>query len=76
MHASKYIACNDCLAEEHCSRNAGNHTYTAGGAALECMTGIPDPWTVGISFTCTATYLVTQADIDFGSASITARWNR
>jgi len=43
---------------------------TAGVTAFECADGNPpEPWAVDAPFVCTATHIITQADIDFGSVS-------
>ncbi|CAB1117937.1 unnamed protein product [Ectocarpus sp. CCAP 1310/34] len=43
----------------------------AGGYNLDCGGDIPSPWLVDTSFTCTAMYTLSQADIDVGSVSST-----
>lgn len=41
---------------------------------MGCSEGIPDPWLVNTSFTCSAAYTISQDDIDSGSVSGKARY--
>ena len=45
----------------------------SGGYDLDCGDGggIPSPWRVGDTFSCTAYHTLTQADIDLGDVSST-----
>lgn len=56
------------------SLNLSETSFTGTGllSAIDCGAGIPTSLAPGASFTCTATYQVTDDDIDLGSISNTA----
>ncbi|CAM9724810.1 unnamed protein product, partial [Sphacelaria rigidula] len=40
---------------------------------MGCPDGIPNPWLVGTTLTCTLDYTISQGDIDAGSVNSTTR---
>ncbi|SDU92300.1 conserved repeat domain-containing protein [Microlunatus sagamiharensis] len=80
---TSYSAVGDSVTFTVTVANRGNVTLTAPSASVTGFTGAgaaptldcpgaPTTLAVGASYTCTATYTITQADVDAGSVALTA----